>query len=80
MANLYSSRPESPAQDALFGRHRFDTMQRLPRWSPEDPSRLIDSLRDLNQAHQTPDRRGILFVGSPTGSPTRIWVTPAGRQ
>jgi hypothetical protein len=32
-------------------------MQQPPRWSRENPSRLLDSLRDLNQAEQIPAAR-----------------------
>jgi hypothetical protein len=79
MLNISSLLSESSTEDGLFGAHAFDTMQRPPKWSHEDPTRLVDSLRDLNLTEHGRDKRAILFVGSPTSSPTRIWVLPAAR-
>lgn len=70
---------KSPNEEAQFGPRAFDTMERPPKWSREDPSRLLESLRELAEPEHAPDERRILFVGNPTSSPTRVWVIPAPR-
>jgi hypothetical protein len=79
MPNSHPPLPEATTDPAPFRLHSFDTMERPPRWSHEDPSRLLNRLRDLDEAEQAQDSRAILFVGNPTSSPTRIWVIPAAR-
>jgi hypothetical protein len=69
----------SVSEEALVGPRAFGTMERPPKWSRGDPSRLLESVRELAKPEHAPDKRRILFVGSPTSSPARIWVIPAVR-
>jgi hypothetical protein len=63
---------ESTREEALFGARAFDTMERPPKWSRKDPSRLLESVRELVEPEHAPDKRRILFVGSLTSSPARL--------
>lgn len=69
----------SASEEALFGTRAFDRMERPPKWAREDPSRLLESVRELAEPERAADERRILFVGSPISSPVRVWVSPAVR-